>query len=61
MENKIFYKEEIFKIIDEFEKENTNVLRTEDIIKNKIIISDYIKWDDFRKLKDAFVAGDVPK
>jgi len=44
-------KEDNLKIIDEFEKENTKILKTENIIKKKIIIADYIKWDDFRKLK----------
>ena len=39
------------KEFDKFEKENTKVLKTEDIIKKKIIIADYIKWDDLKELK----------
>ena len=43
--------EDFNKEFDKFEKENTKVLKTEDIIKKKIIIADYIKWDDLKELK----------
>jgi len=42
---------EVEKIIDNFEKDSSIPIRTEDIINNKVIIADYIKWDKFRKLK----------
>ncbi len=43
--------DEILKIIDEWEEENTKVLKIEDIIKKKVVIADYIKWDKIRELK----------
>ena len=52
--NKTFTEEEILKLIDEFEKENQESIRTEDLINKKILIADYIKWDKFRKLKLKF-------
>lgn len=55
MKQKTYTEKEIFEIIDKFEKENTKVLQTKDIVDEKIIISDYIKWDDFRKLKKEFM------
>jgi len=45
-----FQKQKIIEEIKDWEKENTEVLKTEDIIKEKIIIADYIKWDKFREL-----------
>ena len=38
------------KIIEKWEEENKEVLKTEDIVKEKIIIADYIKWDKVKEL-----------
>jgi hypothetical protein len=45
--------EYVNKMMDDFEKDKTNAIKTEDIINEEIVISDYIKWDDFRKLKQS--------
>ena len=45
-------KAELKERIRDFEKKNNQVLKTEDIIKEKILISDYIKWNKFRELND---------
>ncbi len=42
---------DVLGVIDEWEKLNKKVLKTEDIIKDKIIIADYIKWDKIKELK----------
>jgi hypothetical protein len=41
---------DFIKKLKDFEKDNTNVIKTQDIIDEKIIIADYIKWDKFREL-----------
>ena len=40
--------------IKSWEKENKKVLKTEDIIKEKIIIADYVKWNKIRELLKKF-------
>lgn len=41
-----------------WEKENTEVLKTEDIVKGKVIIADYVKWDKVRELLNKIGAED---
>ena len=55
MEQKRYTEQEIFNVIDKFEKDNTKVIHTKDIIEKRVVIADYIKWDDFRKLKQMFM------
>ena len=41
---------EVKQVIEKWEKENKEVLTTEEIIKNKVLIADYIKWDKIKEL-----------
>lgn len=51
--------ERILKIINDF-KNKPSVLKTEDIVNQKIIIADYFKWDKLYKLiKDIKNQGDA--
>ena len=42
---------ELLEEVNKWEKKNTEVLTTEKLKADKIIIADYIKWDKFRELK----------
>lgn len=57
LEAKLSQTKEIVKMIEEWEGENTEVLTTEDIIKKKIVIADYVKWDKIREIL-AEIKGD---
>ena len=52
-----FEKERILKIIEEWEKKNQEVLTTDKLKKEKIIIADYVKWDKIKELKQAVLSG----
>lgn len=45
--------EKVREKIKDFEKKNCKVLTTEDIIKKKIVIADYFKWDKLKELKKS--------
>jgi len=51
---KLYNSDRIKQIIREWERQNKEVLKTEDIIKDKIVISDYIKWDKVKELIKMF-------
>ena len=48
---------EVKKVIIEWEKKNKKALTTEEIIKNKILIADYIKWDKIKELLQKLGLG----
>lgn len=50
-------RERVLNIINEWEKRNTEVLTTDKLKKDKVIIADYIKWDKIKELKNAISGG----
>ena len=40
-------------LISNWQKKNEKTLKTEDIVKDKIIIADYMKWDKVKELKEG--------
>lgn len=50
-------RERILQLVDDWEDKNKKVLRTKQIIKEKIVIADYIKWNKIRELKKLIRTG----
>lgn len=54
-------RERILKIIKDWKTENTDVLKTKDIVSNKIIIANYFKWNQFDSLINSLIAEEPKK